>query len=80
MVFREKTFTKSNYIGKALSNALATGIQTWLAMLISAFIPGFGSEEEKAFELLLNETLTYMKSGESVVRIGRHRVHFVAGV
>lgn len=70
---------ESNYIQKALSNVLATGIQTWLAMHISAFTLGFGLEEEKAFELLLIETRTYMKSNESVTRIGRHGVHSVAG-
>lgn len=59
---------------------LAIGIKTWLASLISAFTTGFGLEKENSFELLLNETLTYMKFDESVMRIGRHTVPLVAGV
>lgn len=42
------------------------GIKTWLAILISAFTTGFGLEKVNSFELLMNETLTYMKSDEPV--------------
>lgn len=42
-----------------------------MAIFISVFTTGFGLEKEDLFELLLNETLTFMESDYFSVRTGR---------